>query len=427
MKKIKSKITALCFFAGLCILLTRCGSNDNQQNGAASKELRIASFEVDATPPIGYQMAYNPVIKTSDLGLRAKGIVILGAGKPIVITTVDWISIANETNDEFKRTLALAAGTVPERVAVHVLHQHDAPRGDIQSDFTLAVLHRMEMALAKSLNTAQPVTHIGLGSAEVKEVASTRRPLGPDGKVIGSRFTACRDPKLREAPEGTIDPVLSEISFWNEDKPVAVLSFYATHPQSYYETGIPNPDYPGIARFTRQLAVPDAIHIHFTGAGGNVGAGKYNDGSHEMRGILASRVTDGMKRAFESTKKEPIKAKSIKWTYEPVALIPDSAKSSNNAFWQRYKAGTKIDIECLALNDARILFMPGELFVEYQLAAKQMRPDLFVTMAAYGDGGPGYIPTAAAFGQGGYETSVTRMVPEDEKILMDAMKKLLVE
>jgi hypothetical protein len=32
--------------------------------------------------------------------------------------------------------------------------------------------------------------------------------------------------------------------------------------------------------------------------------------------------------------------------------------------------------------------MPGELFVEYQLAAKAMRPDLFVTMAAYGDYGP---------------------------------------
>lgn len=58
-----------------------------------------------------------------------------------------------------------------------------------------------------------------------------------------------------------------------------MLSFYATHPQSYYRMGIPNPDYPGIARFFRQLAVPEALHIHFTGAGGNIGAGKYNDGS----------------------------------------------------------------------------------------------------------------------------------------------------
>ena len=31
--------------------------------------------------------------------------------------------------------------------------------------------------------------------------------------------------------------------------------------------------------------------------------------------------------------------------------------------------------------------MPGELFVEYQLAAQQMRPNDFVAMAAYGDYG----------------------------------------
>ena len=47
--------------------------------------------------------------------------------------------------------------------------------------------------------------------------------------------------------------------------------------------------------------------------------------------------------------------------------------------------------------NARILFAPGELFVEYQLAAKAMRPDLFVTMAAYGDYGPLYIGTEVSY------------------------------
>ena len=421
----KSNITAIFLLAVLLPVFYGCSNRGQQSEGSANNGLRLAVFEVDATPPIGYQMAYNPVVKTSDLGLRAKGMVLLGAGQPVVLVAVDWIGIANESQDEFKRALAGAAGTIPSRVAVHSLHQHDAPRGDIQSDFVVTVLHKLEMALAKSLNNTQPVTHVGMGEAEVFKVASNRRPLGADGKVIGVRYTACTDSALRALPEGTVDPMVSEISFWNEEKPVAVLSFYATHPQSYYQTGIPNPDYPGIARFTRQLAVPEAMHIHFTGAGGNIGAGKYNDGSHEMRGILASRLTDGMKRAWESTRREPIRARDIKWTTEPVALIPDSAKSNNSIFWQRYKAGKTIDIECLSLGEARILFMPGELFVEYQLAAKEMRPDLFVTMAAYGDGGPGYIPTAAAFTQGGYESSVTRMVPEDEEILMKAMNKLL--
>lgn len=389
--------------------------------------LRVASFEVDATPPLGYQMAYNPVIRSGDLGLRAKGIVLLGAGQPIVMVAVDWIGIANESQDEFKRALAGAAGTIPQRVAVHTLHQHDAPRGDIQYDFVLAVLHRLEMAVQKSLEAAQPVTHIGLGAAEVFEVASNRSILGKDGKVRATRYTATKDPALRAEPEGLIDPMVSVISFWNVDKPVVVLSFYATHPQSYYLTGVPNPDYPGIARLMRQLAVPDALHIHFTGAGGNIGAGKYNDGSHENRLILAERLADGMKRAWESTKKSPISATLVDWSIEPVSIPPDTLKEANlkSDYVKRYRTRKKIDLECLKLGNARVLFMPGELFVEYQLAAKAMRPDLFVTMAAYGDYGPGYIPTAAAFKRGGYEADVSRLLPETEGILFAAIRKLL--
>lgn len=70
--------------------------------------------------------------------------------------------------------------------------------------------------------------------------------------------------------------------------------------------------------------------------------------------------------------------------------------------------------------------MPGELFVEYQLAAKKLRPDLHVAMAAYGDYGPAYIGTTVAYSEGGYETSPRASnVTEVEPILMNAMKKLL--
>ncbi|MCE5173779.1 MAG: hypothetical protein ABFC90_08515 [Bacteroidales bacterium] len=390
-----------------------------------TSDLQLAVFDMDVTPPIGYKLAYGTMVNTYDMGLRAKGIVLIGSDKPIVLVVLDWIGIANDCYDEFKRSIAVAAGTDPEHVAVHVIHQHDAPYANIHDDFTLAVIHRLSMAVANALTKTVPITHIGLGEAQVYQVASTRRPLGKDGKVIDSRFTSCADSSLRAEPEGTIDPMVSKVSFWNEDKPVAVLSYYATHPQSYYRVGIPTPEFPGIARFYRQLEVPDAIHVYFTGAGANVGAGKYNDGSHENRGILAKRLADGMTRAWENTKRYPITASEVKWTTEAVALPLDSART-NQELWLRYQAGKKFDLQCLALNNkARILFMPGELFVEYQLAAKKMRPDLFVAMAAYGDLGPGYIPTAAAFNQGGYEMTVEKVTPEAETVLLNAIAKLL--
>ena len=71
--------------------------------------------------------------------------------------------------------------------------------------------------------------------------------------------------------------------------------------------------------------------------------------------------------------------------------------------------------------------MPGELFVEYQLAAQKMRPDLHVLMAAYSEYAPGYIGTKIAYSQGGYEASdrASRVTEDVEAVLMDAMQKLL--
>jgi len=86
----------------------------------------------------------------------------------------------------------------------------------------------------------------------------------------------------------------------------------------------------------------------------------------------------------------------------------------------------KVDVSCLTIGSVKILHLPGELFVEYQLAAKSQRKDLFVTMAAYGDNGMGYIGTAAAYEEGGYETGDPSLVgPGSEKVLMDAISRLL--
>ncbi len=171
-----------------------------------------------------------------------------------------------------------------------------------------------------SLAFAKPLPHCGWGAAAVKRVASNRRIFGPDGKVRAVRYTTCADPKLRAEPEGVIDPELSMLSFWNGDTPLAVLSYYACHPQSYYRTGIPSPDFPGIARFIRQQSVPEALHVHFNGAGGNIGAGKYNDGSRKNRMELALRLADGMKQAFDSTKKFTVQPSDLRWSVVPVAL-----------------------------------------------------------------------------------------------------------
>lgn len=425
-------------------------------------ELRVATFDLDVTPPVGSRLAYDTEKAKWDLGLRAKGIVLLGSDKPIVLCSIDWIGIANEGQDAFHKALAEAVGTIPERVAVHTVHQHDAPICDFSSErmlkeaglnplsfegsFSRHVIKRLANEARKSLDFSQTVTHIGMGEAEVVQVTSNRRIAGTDGHIRAMRASSCKDSSLRAEPEGLIDPMVSLVSFWNGDDPVAVLSYYAVHPQSYYRTGIANPDFPGLARFMRQLAVPQALHIHFNGAGGNIAAGKYNDGSPENRLILAERLADGMKRAWESTKKAEVSVGSVEWSVESVSLPPsksikeygqwisasDPAFLTNNLFktaWlQRLKAGKQIDITCLRLGKTRILGLPGEPFVEFQLSAKAERPDLFVVVAGYSDYAPGYIATKEAYIQGGYETGqASGVAPGAADILMNAIRKLLHE
>jgi hypothetical protein len=92
---------------------------------------------------------------------------------------------------------------------------------------------------------------------------------------------------------------------------------------------------------------------------------------------------------------------------------------------QRARAGKTIDIGYLRVGKACVLFTPGELCVEYQLAAKALRPDLAVSMAAYGDYGPSYICAKEAYTQGGYEVKESPVTGDSEEILMNAFRKLL--
>lgn len=429
-------------------------------------DLRLATFQVDATPPLGSSLCNGGVKPAKEIvtPLTARGVVLLGAGRPIVLCAFDWVGIANESHDEFRAALAEAAGTSAERVTVHTLHQHDAPGSDFATErllsehglpgvysnpeFDREVMKHLAAGVKQSLVKAQKFTHIGLGAGKVEQVASNRRILGADGRVAIVRLSSSKNPDAQAAPEGTIDPLVRLISFWNGEAPVAVLTYYATHPQSYYGQGFVNWDFVGMAREIREKALPEVACIHFDGAGGNVAAGKYNDGGKDKRPLLAQRLADGMKLAWETQKRHPVTTDDIEWNVNPVAMPvrdtlveaelvaklndttqknADRARAARDLiFLRRTRGGHQIPLSCLRLGPARVLHMPGELFVEYQIAAQQMLAGDFVAMAAYGDYGPGYIGTEIAYGQGGYETGiVSRVGPQVEKVLMDGMRKLL--
>jgi hypothetical protein len=256
----------------------------------------------------------------------------------------------------------------------------------------------------------------------------------------------CNDPVLIAAPEGLIDPWMRTITLFNQQRPIARLHYYASHPQSYYGLGHMNPDTTGIARerLDKEEGIPQ---IYFNGCAGNVAAGKYNDGSHEMRMVLANRLYDGMKAAIAATgKPEPA---TLGWETADVRFPPrQEADYSEQYFrtvmadatqthpprmraatalaWrERIKFRPTLDITSYRLGPAVILHLPGEAFVEYQLFAQSLRPNDFVAVAAYGDCGTGYICTDKAFAEGGYEPTASFVGPPTEELLKASIRDVL--
>jgi len=436
------------------------------QLSASAATFRVAIFQSDATPPLGAPLCGGgvPPVQSVTDPLSARGIVFLPEGeKAIVICAVDWVGIGNGGHLAWREALAAAAGTDTSPVSVHVLHQHDAPMCDLSAEslldahglggktmdvaFAHTAIQRAADAVKNSLDKAQPVTHLAMGEGIVEKVASNRRILGADHKVKAVRWTATKDPAVQAEPVGTIDPFCKSVSFWNEDKPLAVMTYYATHPQSHYGKGDVSADFVGMARAAREAALPGVPHIHFNGAGGNLGAGKWNDGTPENRPVLAKHLEEGMRKAWESSERIPATDATLDWAVEPVFLPTRSEISAEaeqarlattdlsegervGAAWKLAwlnRAATPIELARLRVGSFQFLMLPGELFVEYQLAAQDMAPEDFVCVAAYADYGPCYIGTAAAYAEGGYEMEVNsaHCGPEVEKVLMDGIRKLV--
>lgn len=433
------------------------------QDTSSANNLHLAPFRFDVTPPMGHSLCGGWIkpVEAVDDPLEAIGFVLLGAGKPIVLCVVDWTGLLNEAHLKWRETLAAAAGTSVDRVTVHCVHQHNAPfacleserivlaQGDlphiVELDFYNRCLDAGHAAVTEAIRRPQPVSHIAHGEAKVDKVAGNRRILGPDGKVISQRGSASRNPEHQKLPEGVIDPMLKTVAFYDGEKKIAACHYYACHPMSYYGDGRVSSDFCGLARKRRQEDEPNCTHLYFNGCGGNIGAGKYNDGSKEMRPVLTQRIYDGIVGSESKLRPEPITA--LRWAThdilppphprfdeaELMKQIEDSSQPVVNrnrpsytvAFLRRYQKQLPITLAALHINEASMLHLPSESFVEYQLEAQAAAPDRFVACAAYGDGGPWYIPTAEAYPQGGYAVSVAWCDPKIDELLTGGVRRLL--
>ncbi len=424
-------------------------------------QLRVATFSCDITPPLGQPMFSCDPLETVELPLLAKGIVLEAEGQRSVLCALDWCELCNESYQEIRTKIAEAAGAKAAHVAVQTVHQHTAPLIDMGAQKIMAevgaaqshiapdaldeIVQHLVAAVKQSLDNFQPFDQIGTGQAKVDRVASSRRCRDEAGIIRPRMSTAGKDPVMRALPEGTIDPYLKTITLAHAGTPVVRLHYYATHPQSRYGDRRATSDVPGVAR-TALEQKEKVFQIYFTGCGGDITMGKYNDTSDECRQGLADRLLAGMEAAIAATKFVP--AETIQWRTCSVLLPPRTdpgfnmtdalalAKNSEvllvtrlyqgavRAVFQR-RSGQPIELSSLQMGNLHIVNLPGEPLVDFQLFAQGVKPGDFVAVAGYGDCGTGYICSAVAYQEGGYEPTDANVKPESEAIVKKAIEKLL--
>ncbi|MCP5527258.1 MAG: hypothetical protein H7A47_10695 [Verrucomicrobiales bacterium] len=430
---------------------------------AVGEEVRVATFSCDVTPPLGHPLCGGWIrpLEAVDDPLLAKGVVIEDGAARYVLCSVDWCLLQTGAYEAFRDQLAAGANVSPDHVAVHTVHQHNAPIADSNAELllhrtalppdhlNLGFLAEATRRLAGTVRDAcgrfEVFDQVGFGQAKVERFASNRRLRRPDGS-IQVRYSSTKDPELHAAPEGLIDPWLRTITLFQGGVPLVELHYYATHPMSYYGDGRATADTVGLARERRERE-QQVPQVYFTGCGGNITAGKYNDGSPEARVELTDRIYDAMNRSAAATERFPAERLTWRtaraqfhlrtepeWSEETARRVIGDTDASpqqrlnaalNLAWIERFHRDPTIELHSLELGPVTSLYLPGESFIEYQLFAHGLAPDRPLAVAAYGESGPGYICTDVAFGEGGYEPTDSRVGPPGELEMKRAIGELL--
>lgn len=404
--------------------------------------MQLATIQLDVTPPLGHplQGGLSAPAQTIRSPLEARGLLAVDGEQRLLLVALDWVGFGGQLHAHWRQRLAQAAGTTPDCVLVHCTHVHDAPlvedhvqlvlqaRGCAQLTYFPAYveccLERLVEAVLRATSSLRPVTHMAVGEALVHEVASNRRPLDPQGRLLGYRGAVCQDPRLRAAPLEPIDPLLKLVSFHDGSTPIATLCAYATHPISSFNHGLVQSDFVGMARARLERDIGGLV-IYATGCAGDVSNGSHNDGSGAARQQLADRLTDAMQRAWRSRTRLSVTAMFCRSFPLPLGVRtgdhydaawarrtltdphqPFSAQLAaayDLAWRRRVRARRQPRLLAWSVGPWLLLLLPGEPFVHFQLRAQQHHPDRCVMTLGYGDYGPAYLPVEAAFEQGGYE------------------------
>jgi hypothetical protein len=380
--------------------------------------LLAAVAKIDITPPPATPVTGH-VRPTEGFRNRLHAEVLLlsdGQTKAAIVTT-DLISASPDLVDACQAVIAEKSGTPRENILVTASHNHSGPRWDRQSDWGRRMLADLDSAVGKATSELRPVS-IGYGVDQIN-FSINRRAMVNGKAVVRLNPDGPNDQRvkvLRLDDGRSLDPMAivmhavchACVHTWGD-------RFSPPHPAGYPQA---SSDFPGEARdFVEMVYGKRTKAMFLQGCAGdirpNLPGYPYRCGDEADIRWIARNLGSAVVRAAdysvirEELAKRP-KIYPIRCASKIVTL-PAAKKGES----------VQCPLQAMKIGPYLLLAIPGEPMVEYGLKLEKAIGDRAVPIVVgYANGSLGYICTAKAFEEGGYEPAHSQSGPEAEEIII---------
>ena len=315
--------------------------------------------------------------------------------------------------DKIRPALEERTGLSADCILLNTSHTHAGPRVGIWNDqegtedYERSVIEKSADALDAALQDATD-SAFDVGGAPV-DIGCNRRERTAEGKV-----------KLGVNPQG---PRLAEMTVWRfgrKGRPDVVLFSTPMHGTTLDGHNLSiSADWMGAAVRRVEEQMPDVRAIFLQGCGADQNP-YCEDASFDQVEQHGRTAAEAVERALNHTRQLFPLPLRYGMRQVPLPLLDDESKT-----WP-------LPLHGLRLGDAVLIGLGCEAFVEYALFGRSVSEAEQTLVLAYTDGSVGYLPTADAYGEGGYETEANRrfrvgspFAPRCEEIVKRAMKEML--
>ncbi len=430
--------------------------------------LRIGMAEVDYAPPPGLpllgHLRDDYLARGTHDPLHAKAMVLEHGGVKLALLSVDVCLLPRELVAMMRGHIAAHCGIAPENTLICATHIHsgpavtriyETPKAD---DATVEqLMRRAAEAVVEADRTLAPGA-LRIGYANEDRLVFNRRLRDISGGIrMNWELPAPED--IAETL-GPVDPRVAVVAAEREGRLCGALVNYALHPAVLdYRNHLYSAGWPGqTANAMKRVHGDGFITLFLLGCCGDVNHIDHTDplraeGFHmtERIGYMVAAAAAEAVRTSEplpaarlgtATRRLPcerIKLSDEQYAWAREALGASAPQSGMDGLpiehiaptWLRLYAEQHKDdaVEAMALRigDLAVAAIPGELFCELGLALRADSPAPHTLAVELANDAVGYLPTAAAFEQGGYEVTpgATRYVPGTAERLVQAQLQQL--